>query len=142
MPFKFSIDKDLGLIREFWTGQVTLQQLEESCRLEWAHPDYDKRYKLISDFRDAEADISADDVLRFASWFSGEDPPPKHAIVIARESGLALAGVFAMICDTVTHHHTQSTRLFFSVTTAERWLHESEAPQDLPAKVEQARRNL
>ncbi|HTE42663.1 MAG TPA: hypothetical protein VK629_17715 [Steroidobacteraceae bacterium] len=133
MPFTFSIDKAAGVIREVWTGRVDLAQLEESCRLEWSHPDYDRQFKLMSDFRASEADISADDVLRFASWFSGEDPPPKHAIVIARESGLALGGVFAMICDTVTHEHSQATRLFFSISTAERWLQEGDPFKEVAA---------
>jgi hypothetical protein len=122
MPFSFEIDKRAGVIRETWTGPVDLAQLEESCRLEWRHPDYDKRHKLISDFREAQAALSADDVLKFASWFSGEDPPPKHAIIVARDTGLTLASAFAMICDSVQAQSRSATRLFFSLSSAERWL--------------------
>jgi hypothetical protein len=122
MPFTFYIDKHAGVIRETWTGPVDLVQLEESCRREWLHPDYDSQLKMISDFREAQAELSADDVLRFASWFSGEDLPPKHAIVVARDTGLTLASAFAMICETVQVHNKSATRLFFSLASAERWL--------------------
>lgn len=124
MAFTFLIDKSAGVIRETWTGTVDLEQLEQSCRQEWAHPDFHPRLKLMSDFSAAEAAITADDVLRFASWFSGEEPPPKHAIVVARETGLTLASAFTMICETVKHPESTATRLFFSATLAERWLEE------------------
>ena len=124
MPYTFVIDKTAGIVRETWTGAVDLKQLEQSSAEEWAHPDFSARYNLISDFRDAEAQVSVDDVLKFASWFGTANTPRKHAIVVRRETGLELASIFSMIRDTESHQKSE-TRLFFSYQQAENWLLES-----------------
>jgi hypothetical protein len=123
MPYSFVIDKEARVIRETWTGRVDIPELIESCKVEWQHPDYCKGLRMISDFRDAYAEITADEILKFASWFSGEDVPTKHAIVISRESGLALASMFTMICDS-TRGDSKTTQLYFSRDSAERWIAE------------------
>jgi hypothetical protein len=121
MTYTFQIDKSARLVRETWTGTVTLAELQESSRAEWAHPDYSPGFSVISDFRLAVADITADEVLRFASWFSGEDTPRRHAIIIAKQSGLDMAGIFSMIRDSIGDEQKE-TQLFFSPAAAETWI--------------------
>jgi hypothetical protein len=125
MPFSFQIDIHTNLIRETWSGAVDIEQLRESCRQEWAHPAYRPGMPMISDFRDAEAMLSADEVLQFASWFSGEDKPSKHAIVVAREVGLDMASMYTLISD-AAQSSDSSTQIFFSYSAAENWILGSE----------------
>jgi phage-related protein len=125
MPFSFQIDHHANLIRETWTGTVDIEQLRESCRQEWAHPEYRPGMPMISDFRDAEAILSADEVLQFASWFSDEDKPSKHAIVVSRELGLDMAGMYTLISDAAPGGDS-STQIFFSYAAAESWVLGSE----------------
>src|SRR5690348_11209889 len=98
MAYAFTIDASARVIRETWTGKVTADEMQESCRAEWAHPDYRPGFSLISDFRLAETSMSADEVELFASWFSGngEDTPRRHAIIVSKQSGLDLGGMFSI----------------------------------------------
>jgi hypothetical protein len=121
MPFTFHIDTQADLIRETWSGSVDIAQLKESCRQEWAHPHYRPGMPLISDFRKAENQLSADEVLQFASWFSCEDKPIKHAIVVAREIGLDMANVYTLIGDSAQANQS-CTEIFFSYAAAENWV--------------------
>jgi len=121
MPFSFVIDTSANLIRETWTGSVDVEQLRESCRQEWAHPRYRQGMPLISDFRNAENALSADEVLQFASWFSCEDKPLRHAIVVVREAGLDMANIYSMIADCPTDPRSE-TQIFFSYAAAENWV--------------------
>ncbi|MBC7983051.1 MAG: hypothetical protein H7Y02_04265 [Candidatus Obscuribacterales bacterium] len=118
MPFKFHIDTQANVIRETWSGTVDLEQLQESCRQEWTHPDYKSGMSLISDFRIAEGNITADEVLWFASWFSCKDTPVKHAIVVSRELGLDLAEMYTLISGATE----AGTQIFLSYAMAESWI--------------------
>jgi hypothetical protein len=124
MPYTFSIDAEAGVIREIWTGEVTLADLEASCHDEWKHPDYVPGLNLISDFRNAYSNLSAEEVLRFASWFSDEDAPRKHAIVVSKQTGLDLAGIFSMIRESAGDRQ-KLTQMFFSPVAAEAWVVEA-----------------
>jgi hypothetical protein len=121
MAYEFHIDRKAGIIRETWTGTLDYAELVESCRAEWAHPDYRPGLFVLSDFRRARTRMSADETLKFASWFCNDEAPPRHAIVVRRELGMDLAAIFAMIRD--SHKPaTERTRVFFSYTEADLWL--------------------
>jgi hypothetical protein len=121
MPYTFSIDKKDNVIRETWTGIFDLEQLKDSCYAEWSHPDYLQGLNLLSDLRLAKGRVSVDEVLQFASWFSNDDAPRRHAIVVRRERALDFAGMFSMIRETDNQQNHQ-TRLFFSYAEAEAWV--------------------
>jgi hypothetical protein len=121
MPYIFLIDKKDNVIRETWTGIFDLAQLKDSCYAEWSHPDYRRGLNILSDFRQAIGRVSVDEVLQFASWFSNDDAPTRHAIVVRRERALDFAGMFSMIRDSDRPHDSQ-TRLFFSYAEAEAWV--------------------
>jgi hypothetical protein len=92
-----------------------------SCHDQWSHPDYRKGLNILSDFRRARSRLTADDVLKFASWFSNEDAPPKHAVIVRRQLGLDHANIFTIIRES-TNPDKNDTRIFFSVIQAESWL--------------------
>jgi hypothetical protein len=126
MPYEFVIDVSAGVIRETWTGEFTFVELMRSSEAEWAHPDYRKGLNLLCDFRRAKGRLTADEVLKFASWFCNEDAPPKLAIVVRRERAFDFACMFSMIreCDQVPPiaQTLSQTRLFFSMAEAEGWI--------------------
>jgi hypothetical protein len=138
MPYTFLIDNKNSVIRETWRGSFDLDQLMDSCRTEWSHPDYRKGLNILCDFRRARAKLTADDVLKFASWFSNEEAPSKVAIVIRRQRALDFAGMFSMIRES-TNSYQNGTRLFFSYRQAESWLVGREYPASL---LSQARTEL
>jgi len=115
------IDKKDHIIRETWTGIFDLEQLKDSCYAEWSHPDYCNGLSLLSDLRLAKGKVSVEDVLKFASWFSNDAVPPRHAIVVRRERAFDFAGMFSMIRESDNPSDSQ-TRLFFSYVEAEAWV--------------------
>jgi hypothetical protein len=121
MPYTFLIDNKDNVIRETWTGTFDLEQLKESCFAEWAHPDYRRGLAMLCDFRLARGKLSVDDVLKFASWFSNDDAPPRLAIVVRRERAFDFAGMFSMIRESDTPKDCR-TRLFFSYVEANAWV--------------------
>ena len=120
MPFKFEFDKTVGVIRETWTGTVDLKEIKDSCLQEWAHPDYRRRMPMISDFRQATTSMGPKDVVQFALWFGDKDPPSRHAIIVARESGFGFAKMFALMAD-AAKQESNATRVFYSYEEAEAW---------------------
>jgi hypothetical protein len=136
MPYSFVIDNRADVIRETWIGTFDLNDLIESCRVEWAHPDFRSGLKMLSDFRNAKGKLTADDVLKFASWFSNDEAPVRHAIVVRRERAFDFANLFSMIRESVEPQAKQAaagqsqasqstssqTRLFFSYAEADAWL--------------------
>ena len=121
MPYIFLIDNKDNVIRETWTGTFDLQQLKESCYAEWSHPDYRNDLSILTDLRQARGKVSVEDVLKFASWFSNDNAPPRHAIVVRRERAFDFAGMFSMIRES-DNSNDSLTRLFFSYVEAEAWL--------------------
>jgi len=128
MPFKFEIDTAAGVVRETWSGRVDLEQLKESCKQEWAHPNYRTRMPLISDFRKSISTIDPAQAVQFALWFGDKDPPSKHAIVVTRESGFGFAKMFALLSD-AAKSETNATKVFYSYEAAEEWI--GVAPRDV-----------
>jgi hypothetical protein len=138
MPYSFVIDNNAEVIRETWIGTFDLDELIESCHVEWAHPDYRSGLKMLSDFRNARGELTADDVLKFASWFSNDEAPVRHAIVVRRERAFDFANMFSMIRESVETQVVQArpapqqaaesvarasqTRLFFSYAEADAWI--------------------
>ena len=129
MPYSFVIDNSAEVIRETWIGTFDLDELIESCHVEWAHPDYRSGLKMLSDFRNAKGKLTADDVLKFASWFSNDEAPVRHAIVVRRERAFDFANMFSMIRDSSETQAKQpvssQTRLFFSYTEANAWIEQT-----------------
>lgn len=121
MPFEFVIDTEANVIRETWTGSVDLLQLKESCRKEWADPNYQKHLHMISDFTNARVDISATDIWSFVRWFSGQESLRKHALVVSREVGYGLARMFSSMSDD-SKQYSQAMRIFYSTDSAEEWI--------------------
>lgn len=138
MPYSFVIDNSAEVIRETWIGTFDLDDLIESCRVEWAHPDYRTGLNMLSDFRNAKGKLTADDVLKFASWFSNDEAPVRHAIVVRRERAFDFANLFSMIRDSSEPQAKQSasnqTRLFFSYAEANAWIEQTTWEKASPEK--------
>jgi hypothetical protein len=121
MPFEFVIDKQAKVIRETWTGSIDLAQLKDSCRQEWAHPDYQRQLHMLSDFSRAQVDVTSNEIWTFVRWFGAQEALGKHALVVSREVGFGLARMFSSISEDAKKHF-ESMRIFYSTDAAEEWL--------------------
>ncbi|HTE40920.1 MAG TPA: hypothetical protein VK629_08815 [Steroidobacteraceae bacterium] len=124
MPYQFVIDKAAKVVRETWTGVVTVADLKESSRAEWAHPDFQKDLNMISDFRRGSVEISTEEMWGLVSWFGQSEWVGKHALVVSREVGFGLARMFSTISEG-QKHYSDSLQVFYSYEDAEKWLADS-----------------
>src|SRR4051812_35240223 len=120
MPFEFEIDTAAGVIRERWSGNVDLAQLKESCRQEWAHPDYRKHLHMICDFSGTTVNLSSSDIWTFVRWFGQNESLGKFALVVSREVGFGLARMFSSISED-SKQYSESMQIFYSAADAEAW---------------------
>ena len=121
MPFQFVIDIPANLIRETWTGSVCLENLFESCKLEWADPRYRKQMSMLSDFRAARIDITHEELRGFADFMGRQEAVQRHAIVVSRQVGFGLARMFTSLSE-ASSPYWDSLRVFFDFDEAERWV--------------------
>src|ERR1044071_7855505 len=121
MPFQFVIDIPANLIRETWTGSVGLQQLFESCQLEWADPAYHKDMNMLSDFRAAKLEVSHEELRGFADFMGRQEAVQRHAIVVSRQVGFGVARMFTSLSE-ASSPYWNSLRVFFDFDEAERWV--------------------
>jgi hypothetical protein len=119
--FQFVIDVPANLIRETWSGPVNLQQLFDSCHLEWAHPNYRKQMNMLSDFRTAKLEISHEELRGFADFMGRQEAVQRHAIVVSRQVGFGLARMFTSLSE-ASSPYWDSLRVFFDFDEAERWV--------------------
>jgi hypothetical protein len=124
MAYQFVIDSVANVVRETWTGVVTVGDLKDSSRQEWAHPDFHKELNMISDFRMASVEISTEEMWGLVSWFGQSEWVGKHALVVSREVGFGLARMFSTISEG-QKHYSDSLQVFYSYEDAEKWLADS-----------------
>src|SRR5215510_10408365 len=118
MPFQFVIDKDSQTIRETWTGNVSLAELKESSRQEWAHPDYHKDLHMICDFRNCVVDITTEQMWGLVSWMSQQESKGCLAIVVSRDVSFGLARMYASINEGLTHA-SDKLQVFYDYSDAD-----------------------
>jgi hypothetical protein len=121
MAFQFVIDVPANLIRETWAGPVSLQNLFDSCKLEWADPNYRKQMNMLSDFRAARLEISHEELRGFADFMGRQEAVQRHAIVVSRQVGFGVARMFTSLSE-ASSPYWDSLRVFFDFDEAERWV--------------------
>jgi hypothetical protein len=121
MTFHYVIDIPANLIRETWNGSVNLQQLFDSCQLEWSDANYRKQMNMLSDFRAAKLEISHEELRGFADYMGRQEAVRRHAIVVSRQVGFGVARMFTSLSE-ASSPYWNSLRVFFDFDEAERWV--------------------
>jgi hypothetical protein len=133
MPFQFEIDTAANIVRETWTGNVTLAELKDSSRKEWAHPDFHPDMHMLSDFRSCVVEISTEQMWGFVSFMSQQDTKGRHALVVSREVGFGLARMYSSISEGLTHN-ADKLQVFYEYADAEAWLKSERAQPAMDSK--------
>jgi len=120
MPFSYAIDPAANLIRETWTGRVTAEDLRQISIEEWQDPRYCSGISILSDFRDAELDISYPEMADYTRFLAGHGIVTKQAIVVSRQLGFGLARMFELL--TEDGALWESLQIFTDLDQAESWL--------------------
>jgi len=121
MPFEFVIDVPGNVIREKWSGTITLEELYDSCRQELAHPDFSKGMHLLSDFREAQSEFNHEELMEFAQYMAQTLPTLRHAVIVSRRVGFGVARMFGSMIE-ASSASPSPHRVFFDADEAEQWL--------------------
>jgi hypothetical protein len=81
MKSSYSILKDTSLIVEVILGRITLKQLETDRDILYCDKEYQPDYDLVLDIRDADVDLSLDELGEYLKYLAG-----KTDILFGRET--------------------------------------------------------
>jgi hypothetical protein len=121
MPYTFSIDPARNLIWERYSGTVTIDDLRNCSRGEWAHPAFRKGMHILSDFRGTEFALTADEMRVYATLLGEGEEIGRQAIVVSTTLGRGLARMFELTAETGTTAWS-SMKIFTDIAAAELWL--------------------
>jgi hypothetical protein len=121
MPYEFSIDSDHNLIRERYSGTVTIDDLRGCSLDEWADPAYRKGMNILSDFRGVNYVVTQEEMRAFASLLATGGAIGRQAIVVSTTLGMGLARMFELTAAS-SYYVWDKARVFTDVAEAERWI--------------------
>ncbi|MFL6575383.1 MAG: STAS/SEC14 domain-containing protein [Povalibacter sp.] len=120
MPFTYSIDLPNNLIRQQLWGRITTVDLREIASMMWRDPQYRKKLHILADMRDAQADVSYEEMLEYTHFLSGKSDIGRQAIVVSRQLEFGMARMYQQ----VTEHNVlrADLRVFLDMKAAEEWI--------------------
>ena len=120
MPYTFSIHPDRNLIRQTLWGRITADDLREISSRERADPNYRPHMDVLADLRNAELDVSYDQMTDYSRFLAGASTIGRQAIVVSRQLEFGLARMYEQLTD----HNVLRTdlRVFLDMEAAESWL--------------------
>jgi hypothetical protein len=120
MPFEYTIDPERNLMRETVTGTVTLEGLKEFATRQVRDPLYRRGMRVVSDYRQAHADITFEEMLEFVRLLSGHVYHVRQAIVVTRQLEFAVARMFEQLSEGDADRWGKY-RVFRDIAAAEAW---------------------
>jgi hypothetical protein len=121
MAYQYSIDSANNLIRERYSGNVTIEDLRGCSLDEWANPAYRKGMNILSDFRGVNYLVTQEEMRAFASLLATGGPIGRQAIVVSTTLGLGLARMFELTAAS-SYYVWDKARVFTDMEEAERWI--------------------
>jgi hypothetical protein len=126
MPCQFQIDRHRNLVRETWTGVVTVDDLKRLSEQEWTHPDYIDGVDILSDFRAAQVEIDFERMTAYTAWLEQADTINRQAIVVSRATEYGLARMFATLTEET--QIWKNCEIFLDLSAALKWLSSDDPP--------------
>lgn len=121
MPYQFSIDVQRNLVRERYSGTVTVQDLIECSKEEWAHPDYKGGMDVIVDARGTVFQVTREEMRDYAALLASKDAVGRQAIIVSTTLGRGLARMFELTAES-SFDVWKDSRVFTTIEEAELWL--------------------
>jgi hypothetical protein len=121
VPYEYKIDIDKHLVRERYSGTVTLKELIDCAKAEWADPAYRKNMNFVSDFRDVTYKVSQAEMRSFAALLAANDVIGRQAFVVSNTLGIGLSRMFSLTAES-SYKVWDVARTFTDIDEAERWV--------------------
>ncbi len=97
MKYTYEIIPERNLVRETWKGQISKRDLIEAISRIIADPEWKRHMDVISDFRNAQIELSTQETKDYADWILQKDTPRYQAIVVGRTLDYGMARMFEVL---------------------------------------------
>jgi len=121
MGYFLEINSAGNLVRETWSGDVTLENYKSAMAELRQHPEYRQGMDGLADYRRARIMLSYNSMTMLASLCSSAEKWRHVAIVVSRVVDYGLARMYQALTES-TGSHVKEFRIFMSIEEAERWL--------------------
>lgn len=120
MKLEMHIDAAAGVRRHRVSGPLDTAAIADALRELRARPDYDPALPALWDLREAEFDVTAEEVRHLADVVAGLGrPPTRTALVVSRQAAYGLARMYDQI---VQSRGSREGGVFYSMEEAAAWL--------------------
>ena len=122
MKYSLEIIPEKNLIKEIWEGELSYQDMIESWKQHLlSHPDYIKGMNLIADYRNAQFNITGDEVRRIAEWVNTKIKVKYLAIIVTRTVDYGISRMFQSFSGG-NYSAWEESQLFYSFDEAVQWV--------------------
>ena len=122
MKYSLEIIPEKNLIKEIWEGELSYQETIESWTQHLlSHPDYIKGMNLIADYRNAQINITGDEVMSIAEWINTKIKVQYLAIVVNRTVDYGISRMFQSF-SAGNSSAWEESQLFYSFDEAVQWV--------------------
>lgn len=96
MEFKFFIDVDQKVILERFFGDIAISNIEKAIPLIYGHPDYNKHFDVVVDFRKANSKYTKNALHDFVKNYSESEQIllGRIAVLVSEPMSAAMATLF------------------------------------------------
>lgn len=125
MPFSIRTEPETGIVVAACSGALRLDDAKEGAETIWGNPEWSGK-PIVWDFRSARLDVDVTAVRELAKFIleRQSSPPPKVAIVTARDVDFGLARMFEVFRE----RPSTEVRTFRDYEEALSWARSSRAP--------------
>jgi len=121
MGYLLEIDSSRNLVRETWSGDVTLENYKSAIAELRHHPEYRQGMDGLTDYRCARIMLSYNSMTMLASLCSFTEKWRHVAVVVSRVVDYGLARMYQALTES-SGSHVKEFGIFMSIEEAERWL--------------------
>jgi len=120
MKYVFFVDNDIEVAFERYEGVVVKQDLIDAVQQSSVDPEWKTKKLALTDIRDAQFDLTYNDMVEFIYSLPEWDRLPKHAIVVTRKTEHGTARMYGVASERISY--CEQCQVFYNVDEAKHWL--------------------
>jgi hypothetical protein len=119
MKYTYKIMPGKNLVIETFKGKIFKKDLIDAASKLMIDSEYKCQMNVISDFRNAEIELSVNEVHEFANWMCENASVNSIAIVVGRVLDFGMSRMFEMLTDSEFYN---DSCVFYDLDEAEKWI--------------------
>jgi len=122
MKYSLEIIPEKNLIKEIWKGELSYQGMIEAWEHQLlVHPEYRARMSLVADYRNAQFNLTANEIERLAEWVNTKIIVKYLAVVVTHTVDFGISRMFEILTDKDSSVWEECI-VYYSIEEAESWM--------------------